>query len=187
MGHCITHNTYPATWTLKEITDDVCNTVRHSGDRYGTDKVRIPTETVFDTSEEAEAYIEKVDRHDYDGIAVKFLDFTGVEDSKKIKEYRAKIAELVKKKDEYIREHSVRKQKAAFIGCQSCGSKLNKEKLRGERCPLCNTDLRAASTLERIASFDTRVKETDKKITQERLKWKSKAKVRWLVKYEYHC
>lgn len=187
MGHCIMHNTYPASWTLKQVTDDVVDYVRHSGDRYGTDSVRMPTDKVFDTSDEAEAYIEKVDRHDYDGIAVKYLDFTGVEDSPKIKELRAKIAETVQKQKDYIEAHSVKKQKAAFIGCPSCGSKLNKEKLRGERCPLCNTDLRAASTLERIASFHTKVEEYDKKITQERLKQKKKAKTMWLVKFEYHC
>ena len=82
MGHCIMHNTYPASWTLKQVTDDVVGYVRHSGDRYGTDSVRMPTDKVFDTSDEAEAYIEKVDRHDYDGIAVKYLDFTGVEGKK---------------------------------------------------------------------------------------------------------
>lgn len=187
MGHAVMHNVYPATWTLKQITDDVVEYVRHSGDRYGTDTVRVPTEKVFDTYEDAEAYIEKVDGHDYDGIAVKFLDFTGVEDSQKIKELRAKIAETVQKKNEYIKSHSVHTQKAAYIGCQSCGSKLNKEKLRGERCPLCQHDLRAASTLERILSFDKKVEEYDKKITQEHLKQKKKAKVKWLVKYEYHC
>jgi len=187
MGHAIMHHSYPATWTLKQVTDDVMEYVKHNGDRYGTDRVRVPTEQIFDTYQDAEEYIAKVDKHDYDGIAVKYLDFTGVEDSKKITEYRAKIAELVQKKNEYIKAHSVHAQKAAYIGCSCCGSKLNKDRLRGERCPLCCTDLRAASTLERIASFDTRVSEYDKKITQERLKQKKKAKIKWLVKFEYHC
>lgn len=187
MGHAIMHHTYPSTWTLKQVVDDVINYVQHNGDRYGTDRVRMPTEEVFDTYADAEAYISRVDRHDYDGIAVKYLDFTGVEDTPKIKELRAKITETHQKREEYIRTHSVKTQKAAYIGCQSCGSKLNKEKLRGERCPLCSTDLRAASTLERIASFATRIEEYDKKITQERLKQKKKAKVKWLVKFEYHC
>lgn len=186
MGHCIMHNTYPSTWTLKQVQADVVEYVRHNGDRYGTNSVRVPTEKVFDTHAEAEAYIEKVDRHDYDGIAVKFLDFSNVKDTAKIEGLRAKIRETVQKQNDYIASHSVKKQKAAYIGCSSCGSKLNKEKLRGERCPLCNTDLRAKSTLERIASFHAKVEEYDKKIVQEQLKQKKKAKVMWLVKYEYH-
>lgn len=187
MGHCIKHNTYSATWTLQKIEQDVFDYVAHSRDRYGTDRVRMPTDKVFDTYEEAEAYICKIDNGDYDGIAVKFLDFSEVKESARIKELRAKIADTVQKQKEYIAAHSVKKQKAAYIGCRSCGSKLNKEKLRGERCPLCNTDLRADSTLERIDSFKTRVDEYTKKITLEQLKQKKKAKIQWLVKFEYHC
>lgn len=187
MGHAINYNTYPATWTMKQITDDILDCVAHQGDQYGTDKVRFPTDKVFDTSEEAREYINAHDNGWYDGIAVKFLSFDGVEASAKVKEYRAKIADTAQKKREYINAHSVKTQKAAYIGCPSCGSRLNKEKLRGESCPLCYTDLRSASTLERIASFDKKVQDYEKKITQEQLKQKKKAKIMWLVKYEYHC
>lgn len=186
MGHEIVQHTYPGDWTLKQITNEVVNYVQHTGDRYGTDHVRIPTDQIFNSYDEAEAYIKRIDRYDYDGIAVKFLDFTGVADSKKITEYREKIAELARKKTEYIKAHSVHHQKAAYIGCPYCGSKLSKEWLRGEHCPLCSKDLRADSTLERIASFTKRISEIDKKISQERLKQKKKAKVTWLVKFEYH-
>lgn len=187
MGHCVKHSTYSATWTLERIAQDVIDYVNHSGDCYGTDCVKMPTNKVFDTYEEAEAYIRKIDSGDYDGIAVKYLDFSGAEDSNKTKELRAKIADTVQKQKDYISAHSVKSQKAAYIGCRSCGSKLNKERLRGEHCPLCGTDLRAVSTLERINSFKMRIDEYDKKITQEKLKQKKKAKIQWLVKFEYHC
>jgi hypothetical protein len=187
MGHAIEYNTYSATWTMKQIAADVLECVKHQGDHYGTDKVRFPTDKVFDTCEEARKYINANDKGWYDGIAVKFLDFDEVKDSEKIKELRAKIADTIQKKNEYIAAHSVKAQKATYIGCQSCGSKLNKEKLRGERCPLCQHDLRAASTLDRILSFDKRIEEYNKKINQELLKQKKNAKVKWLVKYEYHC
>lgn len=187
MGHCVKHSTYSATWTLERIAQDVIDYVNHSGDCYGTDYVKMPTDKVFDTYEEAEAYICKIDRGDYDGIAVKYLDFSDVEDSNKIKELRAKIADTVQKQKDYILTHSVKSQKATYIGCRSCGSKLNKEKLKGECCPLCGTDLRATSTLERISSFKTRIDEYNKKIITEQLKLKKKAKIQWLVKFEYHC
>lgn len=187
MGHCIVHHIYSATWTLKQVTDDVIDYVNHNGDRYGTNSIRVPIEKVFDTVEEAETFIEKVDRHNYDGIAVKFLDFSEVEENAKIKELRTKIADTVRKQRDYIAAHSVKKQKAAYIGCRACGSKLNKEKLKSERCPLCNSDLRSASTQERIASFYAKIEEYNKKIKQEQLKQKKKAKVKWLVKFEYHC
>lgn len=187
MSHMILHHTYPAKMTLRQIADTVVNYVNTHGDCYGTDSVRMPTEKVFDGYDEAEAYIRSVDKGWYDGIAVKFLDFSDVKATSKVNELREKIRETEQKKKEYIAAHSVKTQKAAYIGCLKCGSKLNREMLRSESCPLCRTDLRSATTLERIASFDNRIKEYNKKITEERLKDKKKAKVTWLVKFEYHC
>ena len=187
MSHAIMREIYPATWTLKKITDDVINFVQTHGDRYGTDRLRVPTERVFDNIDEANAYIDNADKGWYDGIAVKFLDYTGVSATKKITEYEDKITDILQKKKEYIKAHSVHQQKAAYIGCPDCGSKLNKDKLRGEHCPLCGQDLRAESTLERINSFDVRVNELNAKIAEERKKQKAKATVKYLVKYEYHC
>jgi transcription initiation factor IIE alpha subunit len=80
----------------------------------------------------------------------------------------------------------VKNQKAAYIGCPNCGSKLNKERLRSEYCPLCNGDLRAVSTLERIESYKKRIADYEAKIKEERLKRKNKAEIKWLVKFEYH-
>ena len=185
--HAINREVYPGTWTLQKIADDVIRYVQSHGDGYGTDRLRFPTEQVFDNINEAHAYIDNHDKGWYDGIAVKFLDYTGVSATKKITEYEAKIAELVHKKKEYIKAHSVHTQKAAYIGCAECGSKLNKDKLRGEHCPLCGKDLRADTTLERINSFDVRVSELNVKIADERKKQKAKATVKYLVKYEYHC
>lgn len=188
MGHCVMHQTYPESWTERKITDDVIECVNSHGDRYGTQSVRFPTTRVFENREAAEAYIEGADRGQfYGGIAVKFLDFSRVEDNKKATELRQKIADTNKKQAEYIEAHSVGKQKVAYIGCRSCGSKLNREKLSGERCPVCHTDLRPASILERIASFQKRINEYDAKLKQEREKDKKKARVQWLVKFEYHC
>lgn len=183
MSHEIKKITYPESRTLKHIAEDVIDYVRNHGDRYGTDCVRMPTARIFDDYEAAEEYIRTVDNGWYDGIAVKF--YSGTKDSAKITEYREKIEDVKLKKEEFVRAHSVKAQKAAYIGCTSCGSKLNKEKLKGERCPLCGTDLRAPSTIERIDSFDRRLKELNEKIANEQRK--KNATIKWLVKFEYHC
>lgn len=187
MSHCIKWSYFPESYTRQRIADTIIYEVAHSGDRYGTDTIRFPTEKVFENEEAAEQYIRSLDKGWYDGIAVKYLDFSDVKDSSKAKELQEKINEVATKKREYVTAHSVKAQKAAFIGCPECGSKLNKERLRGESCPLCCTDLRAASTLERIASFDNRINEYRKKIKAEKEKDKKKSKVMWLVKWEYHC
>lgn len=187
MSHAVMYDTFPVEYDKSKIVADIREYVTHHGDRYGTQNVRFPSEKVFDNEEEAEKFIRENDRGDYDGVAAKFYDFANVPDSAKAKELRQKISDTIKKKDEYIKLHSVKTHKSAYIGCPKCGSKLNRELLSGERCPLCYTDLRSESTLKRIASFDAKVKEYEKKITEENLKRKSKAKVKWLVKFEYHC
>lgn len=184
--HNIIYNEYPEKYSENQIEKDVINTVHCSGDGYGTDRIAFKTFKVFENRQTARQYIESIDNDFYGGYAVKFYDFSNVKENKKMLDYRNKIEEIQAKRNEYIESHSIKKQKASYIGCSSCGSKLNKDRLRGEKCPLCYHDLRAVSTLERIASYDKRIEEYRSKIEEERQKDKKKAVVKWLVKFEYH-
>ena len=98
-----------------------------------------------------------------------------------------RISETAKKARAYAEEHSVKKLKAAFIGCPQCGSKLRREHLRSDFCPLCHTDLCSNTTLERLKRFRTVEEELREKLKQEQIKQKKLASVKWLVKFEYHC
>jgi hypothetical protein len=187
MPHDILYRTLPGTCTLKQVADFVDEYVKGHGDRYGTDVVRCPNHmALLPNYEKAYDYICSVDRGDYDGIAVQYADFSHIKDSAKVEDLRKKMAELQQKKMEFINAHSPQAQKAAYIGCPECGSKLSRERLKGNKCPLCYTDLRASSTLERIESFNRRIAEYQKKIQAEREKDQKKAKIMWLVKFEYH-
>ena len=187
MPHDILYRTLPGTYTLKQVADFVDEYVKGHGDHYGTNAVRCPNHmALLPNYEKAYDYICSVDRGDYDGIAVQYADFSHIKDSAKVDELRKKVAEIGKKKMEFIEAHSPKAQKAAFISCSECGSKLNREKLSGYVCPVCRTDLRAPSTLERIDAFNRRIAEYNKKIAAERSKDQKKAKIMWLVKFEYH-
>lgn len=183
--HNILYRTFCEKTSRREITDCVLKIVANNGDRYGTERVTFHENNIFNNEDEAREWIHAHDGF-YAGIAVKFYDFSAVKNTAKIDELEARLKENLKKKAEYISAHSVKTFKAQFIGCQCCGSKLNREKLLGEMCPLCRTDLRAESTLERIRSFDAKHKEICAKIKAERQKQQDKAKVQWLVKFEYH-
>ena len=187
MPHDILYRTLPGTYTLKQVADFVDEYVKGHGDRSGTNVVRCPNHmALLPNYEKAYDYICSVDRGDYDGIAVQYADFSHIKGGAKIDELRKKVAEISKKKMEFIEAHSPKAQKAAFIGCSECGSKLNREKLSGYVCPVCRTDLRAPSTLERIDAFNRRIAEYNKKIAAERSKDQKKAKIMWLVKFECH-
>lgn len=182
--HNILYRTFGEKTPRNEITRTVLRIVQSNGDRYGTESVNF-YDRVFNNEDEAREWIDKNDGF-YKGIAVKVYDFSAVKNTQKIDDLQARIAENERKRSEYIKAHSVKSFKSQFIGCQCCGSKLNKDRLRNDRCPLCLTDLRAESTLERIKSFDAKRKDLEAKIAIERQKQKDKAQIVWLVKFEYH-
>lgn len=184
--HNIMHWEYPEKTNKNTMVKDALDYVTHHGDCYGTDRIEFPTDTVFNNREAAEEYISSIDKGWYGGFAVKFYDYSKVADSKKVTDLCKKIEETATKRSEYAKAHSVKSFKAAFVGCPECASKLNREKLKGEKCPLCYADLRSATTLERLASFDARIKEYHKKIDEEKFKEKKKAEIKYLVKFEYH-
>ena len=183
--HNISYRTFDVKTSRQDISNKVLYIVNHSGDRYGTDRVTFHENRIFNNEEEAREWIHEHDGF-YAGIAVKFYDYSDVKPTAKIDELEARLKENLKKKAEYISAHSVKTFKAQFIGCQCCGSKLSRERILGEMCPLCRTDLRAGSTLERIKGFDVKHKEICDKIKAENQKQQDRAKVKWLVKFEYH-
>lgn len=80
-----------------------------------------------------------------------------------------------KKRDDFIETHSIHRRSSTYIGCPECGSKLYLGYIKGEKCPLCNTDLRPKSTIEKIKWYDKKTKECRK----------NKEKC-WLAKIEWH-
>lgn len=133
---------------------------------------------------EAQAWIEAHDNGWYDDHAVRYYDHSNAKKTKKIEELERRLKELFSKKNDYIKAHSVKNLKAALITCPKCGSKLSREHLRSESCPLCYTDLRSKTTLDTIKNYERRQAETQKQIEAE--KEKQNGQVKWLLKYEYH-
>ncbi len=79
--------------------------------------------------------------------------------------------------EKYIKAHFIHKRTSKYVDCPECGSKLNLSYIRGEKCPLCGTDLKPESTIEKINWYDRKADECAKKYRQEF----------WLAKIEYHC
>lgn len=172
MGHQINHYTTKATteknlksW-ISRITDCAYDPQENSC-YHGN--LTIHENKVYKDYDEALAAIEKYDNGWYDDHIVKYY---GLSD-----EGRKKVQEWNEKRDVYIEAHSIHKRTSKFIGCPECGSKLNLGYIRGEKCPLCGTDLRPDSTIEKVKWYDGKVKECAKKYRQEF----------WLAKIEYHC
>lgn len=185
--HNILYRIFDENVSRSTIIGYVRDVVAHSGDRYGTDNVEFytPSQPLVNRAA-AEEWIRSHDNGFYKGIAVRFYDHSKCKKTKKIETLEQRIADNQHKATEFIKAHSVKTFKAAYIGCPCCGSRLNREKLHGEKCPLCYEDLRAKSTLERIEGFKKKEKELRAQLEEEKQKDKKNVSVKWLVKFEYH-
>ena len=184
--HNIYYITYAENADRRRVMADIAEHASEDGDGYSSRMTWHDNLHPFATEELARKFIESVDNGWYDDHAVRFYDFSAAEKTAKIKEYEGKVAELLRAEKEYRDEHSVRKFQAKFVGCPKCGSKLCKDYIRNEKCPLCGTDLRSKTTLDKIAWYQQKRKEYQDRIEAEKQKQKSKCKIKWLVKYEYH-
>ena len=170
----------------KAIMSDIERHARRDGDGYCSSFTWHDEMKPCENQQAAAKVIETLDNGWYSDHAVRFYDYSNATTTAKMKEYTAKVAELEKSKREYREKHSVHELQAKHIGCPKCGSKLNKEYIVGERCPLCRTDLRSKTTLEKLKWYDEKIADYKNRIEAEKQKQKKKAVVKWLVKYEYH-
>lgn len=195
MGHVVRTEVYDENVDKKSVQSEWDAVARHAGYKEGASGLLSPIRWIDKTLpdvEAAEAYIDSHDKGWYDQLAVKFLDYSEV----KVKETKA-YEKLVEKRIDAIRrmndlEHTFHfaNVKSAFIGCKNCGSKISSKYLRTNYCPVCNYDMRPETVQERIKKARQNAKELEKKLAEEQRKMEKKqkksAKVRWLVKVEWH-
>lgn len=171
---------------LKEIFDSAQDFVERETDRYlnpnpkyNKNQMTIHYDLIFDNRKDAEKWIFAHESRRNPDHAVRYYS-----ESEKMKNISLKINETKETKEKYILDNSVKKRTSKYIGCPKCGSKINKEFLKTEKCPVCGTDLRSKTTIDRIASYDAKMKHLNdqyKKASQK------KRKLVWLAKVETIC
>lgn len=185
MGHVVGYLSEKENCNRKLVMSAIVERAERDGDGYDGGVKWHDEVKPLANRDEAEAFIRAKDNGWYDDHAVRYYDYSGAKVTKKIGELQTKARELAEKRAAYEKEHSVRTFKAALISCHKCGSKLAREYLKSDRCPLCYTDLRSDTTLETLKKYEERKKEVLEQIEKE--KQKQTGEVRWLIKYEYHC
>lgn len=142
---------------------------------------------VYASREDAERALERICDRPYKDAAVLFRDLETVRDTKEVSELRERFARIRREREDYARAHSVSARKSKSVTCGRCGSTLTIAFMRsGNRCPVCGNDLRAPSTIARIASIDERARKIERRILELKARGAEGAEVRWLLKYEYH-
>lgn len=180
--HNIVTLSYPISMPQSEIMSKVDEYVHSHGSGWGTDCVRFLDGPIQDSESDAQEVLRSNADNHYGGYAVRFYDCASVS-TKETNAIQKQIESIMEKKSTFIKTHSIATLKAAFISCPNCASKLNKSKLNGQKCPLCYADLRSKSILEKIKGYDEKINALYlKKINIA----KSKAEVKWLVRFEYN-
>lgn len=156
-----------------------------SGHYHGN--LRVMESVVCDSYDEAVEYINSKITRSYQDMAVQFYDTDSLKDTAQITRLRERIVKNNTAREEYIKNNNVTKQKASFITCSNCKSKINKEYIRTNSCPVCRTSMLSATVQNRIQKFYNDSKELQKQITELQAKNKLKAPIKWCVKVEVHC
>lgn len=189
MAHNIEYFTYPKNVNKASVQKDLNNYVAHADWQEGCTglyrDIRWLDEKVYDSEEEAHAAINRMDRGDYDQIAVLYQEYENVEDDKS----RALYAKLQEASKEYYERNRLLYSNtvtSAFIGCKKCGSRLARTFLHDNYCPVCKAELRPDHMLKAVSAAKNRMEKANKNYNDYTFRKSKKNGLCWLVKIEYH-
>ncbi len=190
MSHIIDFKSYPENCNKKKVQRDWDIVVQHEDYQEGASglpsNIRWLENFVADNKDEAEAYIKDHDKGWYDCLAVRYRDCTDIQPTKRLQELEKRVADLQNKYRELNENIHYKNVKSEFVGCRHCGSKISRQYIKTNRCPVCYHDMRPDTVLNRLKSLQQSIKSAESQLTEEQKKLKNKAKIKWLVKVEYH-
>lgn len=142
---------------------------------------------ICDSYEEAEDFLYSKGAY-HDGC-VRYREYPAGKSTKKEIELEKRIEKIHDQRETFRKGHSVSTLKAKLITCPECGSKIAREYLESENCPVCGTDMRAKYIIEKIAFYDEKERILTEELSNEKKKnaRKKKATIKWLIKTEVHC
>ena len=185
--HNIEYRTYDENCNRDSVYNDINKYVQHEtyGEGgHGIDGIRwLDRVPVCKDEDEAKEVIHKNDKGFYDNLAVKYH-------AAKLSPTTAKEINLqakMQKQHKAIRdlEDVVYPQTLTsnMIGCKECGSRLAKQYLTSNYCPVCRKDLRPPYMQDKIAKAMEAYRKTSE--AYKELMHRGN-KIKWLVKFEYH-
>ena len=200
MGHDIQYRTYSLNMNKKTIERELNHYVSCATWQEGGGGLAHPIRWIDHVCKDYDEAIDYIKSHDkgwYDQIAVKYKVIPyniNQPTSKKYETLQKRVEAEKAKLTAYSNAHAISTFKAEFVGCPCCGSRLKKQLLAGNTCPLCKTDMRGKTTLDTIARYKSNISSLENQMREEcakldeayRKKVEKTATVEWLVKIEYH-
>lgn len=187
MSHNVEYADYPEAVDKKKIQQMWDHTAACAGRKEGGGGLYSKIQwlpVICASYEEAEVYIQRHDDGNYRQLAVRYRA-PADEAPQYLVDARLALGESRMRLSKANAFH-FSTAKSAFIGCKACGSKLSREHLRSNFCPLCRADLRPASKLAEVKRVQAVVQKAEKRLEDAEKRAAANGKLRWLVKVEYH-
>lgn len=155
----------------------------NAGARFTIREISVPEP--LENQEAAEDFLDERDDWQRNwNVAVRFYDRSGCKPTKKYLSLCERLQTEQKKLNDYVRKHDFFSFQAKLITCSVCGSKLNKDYLKGYHCPLCRNDMRSETTKNTVTRYQQKIRDIKRDIMAEEKKSSGKAVVKYLVLYE---
>lgn len=195
MSHMIRMETYEENVSKSKVQKDFDEWASQLGRKEGVRALNGQIHWLnktFNTHDDANNYIEKYYNNGYyEQVAVKYLEYPKNIQTKQFKDLNKRYIKSLMKYNELSSKIHYKNVKAQFVSCPNCLSKINKNFISSNSCPICQGEMRPKSTLEMIARHKTVLKDLSNQILVEKIsfeqKAKKQAKIKWLVKAEAHC
>lgn len=190
--HNIEHWDYPQNANKRTVANEIDEYVAHEDWKEGCsglyNGIRWLDGNIYDSYDEAMDALEKLDRGNYDNLAVLYKSYAHVKRTKKMEALQERMFQVQEAKrvldNKSVKELSARKSQ--YLGCKNCGSKLATKYIKNSKCPLCGAELRSDTVMARLNAMSDKFSALLKECKAEEKKAKNKAETRWLVKFEYH-
>lgn len=140
----------------------------------------------YDTAYKKAEELER-ERGSYNDFAIPFYSEIKQEPTKQMLNIEKRLEKIQADKGEYEEKHSVKTLSSKLITCKHCESKVAKDFLRRESCPVCGEDLRSQYILDRIKKYNEDYRRLSRELRDITKKRSKKGPVKWLVKVEVHC
>ncbi len=171
MGHC---TDYIVVDNKKDIMGAAQDFAFYNTDRYENPsgryhrKIDVLESTVYEDYDSACTKADElsVTRGSYNDFAIPFYESIKQEPTKQMQNLSKRLEKIIKDKCEYDEKHSIKNLSSKLISCKNCESKLAKDFLKGNKCPVCGKDLRSQYILDRIKKYDDDYKKVNKQLIE---------------------
>ncbi|MBS6535859.1 hypothetical protein [Peptoniphilus harei] len=192
MGHCTDYIVVDKKKDIMGVAQDFAfyNTNRRENPSGSYNNVLDILEgTVYEDFDSANLKASELEtiRGSYNDFAIPFYSSVKQEPTKQMKNLIRRLEKITVDKCEYDEKHSIKNLSSKLITCKHCESKLAKDFLKRNNCPVCGKDLRSQYILDRIKKYDEDYKKVNKQLVEISKKRNKKGPIKWLVKVEVHC